>query len=394
MGTERATHETVRPGDVAVLDANGLDALIRRLRELGFETKGPVVRDGAIMPGPISGASDLPVGVADEQGPGRYRLSAAPHSRFFDWAVGPGSWKAEFFPAVQELWRANVDGASVALMEPILDAPPLAIVGMRPCEVASLAVLDRVLMEGSYRDPRYAQRREGTFVAVVECASPAATCFCASMASGPSVDAGFDLALTELDDERGHRFVARAGTDSGAELLSSIDHGSASTEDLNAREQVLVAARARMGRELDTEGLAGLLARNIDHPQWAEVGDRCLSCANCTLVCPTCFCSDVRDSSELDGTIVRRRAWSSCFDLEHSYLHGGAVRTSTSSRYRQWMTHKLSTWWDQFDTTGCVGCGRCIAWCPVGIDITEEAAAIARSDTGLASRVELRGVTS
>lgn len=392
MGTEPATQETVRPGDVAVLDANGLDALIRRLRELGFETKGPVVRDGAIMPGPISGVSDLPVGVADEQGPGRYRLSAAPHSRFFDWAVGPGSWKAEFFPAVQELWRANVDEASVALIEPILDAPPLAIVGMRPCEVASLAVLDRILMEGSYRDPRYGQRREGTFVAVVECASPAATCFCASMAGGPSIEAGFDLALTELDDERGHRFVVRAGTDSGADVLSSIDHGSASTEDFNAREQVLIAARARMGRELDTEGLAALLARNIDHPQWAQVGDRCLSCANCTLVCPTCFCSDVRDTSELDGTIVRRRAWSSCFDLEHSYLHGGAVRKSTPSRYRQWMTHKLSTWWDQFDTTGCVGCGRCIAWCPVGIDITEEAAAIAQSDHGLASRVELRGV--
>ena len=393
MGTERATRATVGRGGVAVLDANGLDALIRRLRELGFETKGPVVRDGAITPGPISGVNDLPVGVADEQGPGRYRLSAASHSRFFNWAVGPGSWKAEFFPPVQELWRANVDEASVALIEPLLDAPPLAIVGMRPCEVASLAVLDRVLMEGSYRDPRYAQRREGTFVAVVECASPAATCFCASMSSGPSVDAGFDLALTELDDERGHRFVVRAGTDSGADVLSSIDHGSASAEDLNAREQVLIAARARMGRELDTEGLAALLARNIDHPRWAEVGDRCLSCANCTLVCPTCFCSDVRDTSELDGTIVRRRAWSSCFDLEHSYLHGGAVRKSTSSRYRQWMTHKLSTWWDQFDTTGCVGCGRCIAWCPVGIDITEEAAAIARSDTGPASRIQLRGVT-
>ncbi len=394
MSTERVAPETVRPGDAAVLDRDGLDTLIERLRALGYETRGPVVRDGAVVPGPISGTSDLPVGVTDDQGPGRYRLSTAPHARLFDWAVGPGSWKAEFFPAQQELWRTETREGSVDFIEPVLDASALAIIGMRPCEVASLAVLDRVLTGGSYRDPRYARRREGTFIAVVECASPAATCFCASMASGPSIDAGFDLALTELDDDQGHRFVVRAGTLAGAEVLSSIDHAAASAEDLRARARVLDGATARMGRHLDTEGLAGLLARNIEHPRWADVGDRCLSCANCTLVCPTCFCSDVRDTSDLDGTVVRRREWSSCFDLDHSYLHGGAVRKSTSSRYRQWMTHKLSTWWDQFDTTGCVGCGRCIAWCPVGIDITEEAAAIARSDNGSSTRVQVRGVAT
>jgi ferredoxin len=369
----------VQLGEVVVLRLDGLDSLVARLTALGFETKGPVVRDGAVVPGPITGVADLPVGVHDEQAPGSYRLTRGDDGRLFDWAVGPGSWKAEFFPPSQEVWRAVKVGDSMQFTE---SAPlaPLAIVGARPCETAALDVLDRVLKDGAHRDPVYADRREGAFVAVVECATPASTCFCSSMGTGPGIEGGFDLALTEIDDARGHRFVVRAGSDAGVEVLSVLAHEEALDEDLEARGRVLDQAAARMGRQLQTEGLASLLARNVEHPRWADVAERCLSCANCTLVCPTCFCSDVRDTSDLDGTLERRRVWSSCFDLEHSYLHGGAVRTSASSRYRQWMTHKLSTWWDQFDTSGCVGCGRCIAWCPVGIDITEEAAFIAASD--------------
>jgi ferredoxin len=140
-----------------------------------------------------------------------------------------------------------------------------------------------------------------------------------------------------------------------------------------------------MGRSLDTADLPGLLARNLEHPRWEEVAKRCLSCGNCTLVCPTCFCSDVSDVSDVSGTVERQRRWASCFDLDHSYLHGGPVRLTTASRYRQWLTHKLSTWWDQFDESGCVGCGRCLTWCPVGIDLTEEAAAIRAADGAVAT---------
>jgi formate hydrogenlyase subunit 6/NADH:ubiquinone oxidoreductase subunit I len=107
------------------------------------------------------------------------------------------------------------------------------------------------------------------------------------------------------------------------------------------------------------------------------VAQRCLACTNCTLVCPTCFCVAVEDTTDLAGDHVERhRRWDSCFTAGHSYVHGGSVHASTASRYRQWMTHKLSTWFDQFGSSGCVGCGRCIAWCPAAIDITEEAAAI------------------
>jgi Fe-S-cluster-containing hydrogenase component 2 len=138
-----------------------------------------------------------------------------------------------------------------------------------------------------------------------------------------------------------------------------------------------------MGRELDTDGIKELLYANYDHPRWDQVADRCISCGNCTMVCPTCFCTTVEDTTDLEGEHVeRRQLWDSCFTIDYSHIHGGAVRTSTRSRYRQWMTHKLATWWDQFDSSGCVGCGRCITWCPVGIDLTEEALAIRATGRG------------
>ena len=372
-------------GDAVVIEPRGLDLLIAVLGELGYDTRGPVVRDGAIMPGAVTGIADLPIGYHDEQAPGHYHLEQGDDDAVFAWAVGPGSWKAEFFPPRQELWRAALDGDGVTFAESDTRSAPVALFGARPCEMAALEVLDQVLGKGAVPDPHYAARRDGAFVVAAECGTPAATCFCTSMGTGPGTDAGFDLALSELDDGDGHRFVVRVGTHRGAEVLSRLPTVAATASDLDARRHLLATAADAIKRELPVEGLAALLARNLEHPRWAEVAQRCLSCGNCTLVCPTCFCSDVSDTTTLTGEIRRERSWASCFDLDHSYLHGGPVRSSTSSRYRQWLTHKLSTWWDQFGTSGCVGCGRCIAWCPVGIDLTEEAAAIRDSEGAVPS---------
>ena len=137
-----------------------------------------------------------------------------------------------------------------------------------------------------------------------------------------------------------------------------------------------------MGRRLETAGLPELLARSLESPRWRMIATRCLACANCTMVCPTCFCYNVGDGSDLSRRRAERwRLWGSCFTLEFSYLGAHAVRTEISSRYRQWMTHKLSWWHEQFGVSGCVGCGRCITWCPVGIDITAEAEAL-RTEAG------------
>ncbi len=385
----------MRVGDDAVLSMDGLDRLLALLAEQGYRTLGPVVRDGAIVHGELRASADLPVGWHDVQAPGRYRVEQAGDDELFGWAVGPASWKSEFFAPDETLWRAQVGDDSVTLAVSPLAEGPVAVIGARPCELAALGVLDRVLADGAVPDDRYAARRAGAFVVVVECGSPSSSCFCTSMGTGPGVatgpgaDAGtgapFDIALTELAEPTGpHRFSAVAGSAAGADFLGRAGAVPATAEDREARAAVVERARRGMVRELRTDGLAALLARNLEHPRWDEVATRCLSCGNCTLVCPTCFCSDVKDVSELDGTVERRRTWASCFDVDHSFIHGGPVRPTTSSRYRQWLTHKLSTWWDQFDTSGCVGCGRCITWCPVGIDITEEAAAIAAADGAVA----------
>ena len=294
--------------------------------------------------------------------------------------MGPTSWKPEFFPPHETVWRATVGDDGVTLEDAPAEAPPVAIVGARPCDLAALDVLDRVLAGGACPDPGYVRRRQAALVVTVECGAPSASCFCTSWQTGPGATAGFDLALTELDADGDHRFLVRAGTDAGARLLESLPHRPATPADEDARTLVLDGATDRMTRSLPTDGLAALLERNLEHPRWAEVAERCLSCGNCTSVCPTCFCSDVHDTSDLTGTVERHRSWSSCFDRAHSAMHGVTIRPTTSSSYRQWLTHKLSTWWDQFDTPGCVGCGRCITWCPVGIDLTEEAAAIRGTD--------------
>jgi ferredoxin len=373
-----------------ILERAGLDALIQRLATLGYRVLGPVARNGAIVHETIHDVGDLPMGWHDEQAPGSYQLRHdAGDPELFGWAVGPQSWKVPFFPAREDLWRARRDPDHVVVEHQDDAEGPFALIGTRPCELAGLDVLDRVLAASAHPDERYRARRRDTFVVAVECGSPASTCFCTSMSTGPAAPAGFDLALTELLDRHegmastpleGHRFLVRSGSDRGAEVLAAIPHHLVGPDDLSDRDAVLETARSAIARRLETEDLPNLLAGNIEHPRWTEIADRCLSCGNCTMVCPTCFCSDVRDITDLSGEVTRRRTWSSCFDLEHSYLHGGSVRTSIASRYRQWATHKLSTWHDQFGTSGCVGCGRCIAWCPVGIDITEEVGIIRSQD--------------
>jgi formate hydrogenlyase subunit 6/NADH:ubiquinone oxidoreductase subunit I len=201
------------------------------------------------------------------------------------------------------------------------------------------------------------------------------------MGTGPKAGPGFDLALTEVIDGGRHDLVIEVGTERGAEVAASVPHRSAEAKDVYDARAVLAAAEGSMDHALDTEGLKEILYRHYEDPRWDEVAKRCLACANCTMVCPTCFCATVEDETDLVGAgTERRRIWDSCFSQEFSYIHGGSVRTSGGARYRQWITHKLATWHDQFGVSGCVGCGRCITWCPVGIDITAEARAVRQGD--------------
>jgi ferredoxin len=278
---------------------------------------------------------------------------------------------------VQRLWRATHDGRELKITADESTPPLLAFIGVRACELQAIAVQDQVFTGGAYRDPVYSRRRERIFILAVNCTRPGGTCFCTSMGCGPKVTRGYDLSLTELIDGGGHRFTVEVGSDLGGQVLGGVTHRPAQDEECQAAGDMVRDAAERMGRVLDTAGIKELLYRNYEHPRWDDVAQRCLSCANCTMVCPTCFCSTVEDTTDLTGEHAERwRKWDSCFNLDFSYIHGGSVRSSTRSRYRQWMVHKLATWYDQFGTSGCVGCGRCITWCPVGIDITQELRAI------------------
>ena len=370
--------------DPVVIAVGAVDALIAALRDDGYRVVGPTVRDGAILHGELRDLGDLPRGWTDEQGPGTYRLHRRSDGALFGYAVGPSSPKRELFPPRRRLWTATSDGdASFSVTEEQHPPTRMALLGVRGCELAAISVLDRVFLEGPYEDEVYVVNRPDLLLIAVECGSPAGTCFCASMGTGPDVSEGADLVLTELLDGE-QRFLARAVTDQGAGLLARLEHREATPQDLAARDEVITTAADGMGRELDTDGLHDLLLGNLEHPRWDDIAERCLACANCTLVCPTCFCSTIEDTTDLTGAnAFRERRWDSCFGIEFSHAGPASVRTSTKARYRQWMTHKLATWIDQFGTSGCVGCGRCITWCPVGIDITEEADAIRRaSDPG------------
>ena len=181
-------------------------------------------------------------------------------------------------------------------------------------------------------------------------------------------------------------FLAEEGTALGREVLAELGTGAATSEQEAEAERIRDRATRAMGRQLDVSDMPGLLYRNREHPRWDDVAERCLACGNCTSVCPTCFCHDVVDAVELTGdAATRTREWASCFSAEFSHIVGGPVRPATSARYRQWLTHKFASWIDQFGTSGCVGCGRCITWCAVGIDVTEEIAAIRAGDGQVAA---------
>jgi sulfhydrogenase subunit beta (sulfur reductase) len=360
-----------------VATTEGLQALLDTLSQRGYRVIGPTLRDAAIVYDDIAAVDDLPRGWTDEQDGGRYRLHRRDDGALFGYAVGPHSWKKFLHPATQRLWSAQRTEHGMTVMAEPPPADRFAFIGVRACDLHAIAIQDRVLTGGAAVDPRYQARRRSTFIVALNCGVAGGTCFCVSMHTGPKVEGGYDLVLTELVDAHEHRFVIDAGSDEGRAVLAALPHRPATGEEVAQADEVVARTAANMGRQMHSDDVHELLLRNLDHPRWDEVAARCLTCTNCTMVCPTCFCTTVEDSSDLTGANTSRaQRWDSCFTMDFSYVHGGSVRPSSRSRYRQWMTHKLATWWDQFGTTGCVGCGRCITWCPVGIDITEEVAAI------------------
>ena len=364
----------------AVLDRAGLDALIAVLRADGFRVIGPTVRDGAIVLAELDSGQRLPAGWGVDSAPGSYRLRRRDDAAVFGHSAGASSWKEFLHPPHQPLWAGDGRRTFAA---PAEEPARSAFLGVRACDLAAIATLAGVLGEGAAPSPGFRRRRAGLFVVAAGCTEPGGVCFCASMGTGPAPGPGYDLSLTERIDDAGHRFLVDVGTDEGARVLAAVPHREPADGEVADARAAVSAAAGRMGRTMPAGDLRALLADSREAARWDDVAARCLTCGNCTMVCPTCFCTTVEDRTDLlTGEVSRAQRWASCFELDFAYLHGGSVRVSGESRYRQWITHKLGTWHDQFGTSGCVGCGRCIAWCPTGIDLTAEIAALAAERDG------------
>ncbi len=359
-----------------LLSLEGLQSLITLLADDGFEVIGPRIDQGAIVYDEIDSVDDLPRGWTDRQEPGLYQLEKRDDDACFGFVVGPHSWKRYLFPPVAVVATADRTDTGWTMQTPEEVPPRYALLGVRACELAAMKVQDKVFMGGAYVDPTYQRRRQAAFIVAVNCTTAAPTCFCTSMNTGPKCTAGFDLALTETEDG----FVVETGSAAGAAILDRLVTEPAEDQHLRRAEDARQQAVDQIQKTFDPEGVRELLLGNLEHPHWADVATRCLSCTNCTMVCPTCFCSTVTEVPDLTGDHVERhRHWDSCFNIDFSYMNGSVARDDIRSRFRQWLTHKLASWHDQFGSSGCVGCGRCITWCPVGIDLTQEVAAIRSS---------------
>lgn len=367
-------------GSHRLLAKGALDRLLDALRGAGYRCVGPQLRDGAIVFDTIDSAADLPWGWRDEQAPGHYRLRRTEEDRAFDWANGPQALKPFTFAPRETLWESHLGPDGQLHFETALAAGErIAVIGARACDLAALRLQEQHFLEGEHVDPYFAARRANLFIVSVHCTTPAATCFCASTGDGPLCTSGFDLAMHETDDG----YLIARGSEAGKGVLDALDLSAVEDSRLESAEAAVQAGAEQQSRSLPSHNLREMLFARLDHPEWDDVVARCLSCGNCTSVCPTCFCHAESDVPLLDADAGRhQREWDSCFTEGHSYIAGIVIRGDTRLRYRQWLTHKLGSWHDQYGRSGCTGCGRCITWCPVGIDITEE---IARLNKGGAS---------
>jgi sulfhydrogenase subunit beta (sulfur reductase) len=370
-----------------VVGPDGVSCVIDELNRAGYEVWLPAIRDGSVVSRRFQPGDDLPVGYVSEQSPGSYGLARTDDRSRFGWAVGPQPWKPLLHPS---------DVTTMTMTQPSSDAPvsvvvaprqakPLALFGLRPCDLAAIDKLDHALIERPpSAEPTYRARRDDAFLIVVNCGVPASTCFCSSVDTGPHVDRrsdGHDLEITELVGQvpgEEPDYVIESISQRGDDLIGMVIEavGGAAVTDTHAKRVDSNRRGALEGieRHLPADRVAPALAASLASERWQDVAEQCLACGNCTAVCPTCFCTTVNDIGDLSGTrIERHREWESCFSLEFSRLGSSPIRSSLASRYRQWMTHKLSTWHDQFGESGCVGCGRCTTWCPAGIDFVRVA---------------------
>ena len=364
-------------GTTIVISKPEFDTILKTLIDMEYSLKGPQVKDFTVILGSIESLADLPKGYTSQEEPGKFTLSSNGKENYFDVTSGPHSWKKYFFPPKTQLMvfqREAGESSNWFTAETVKNNPSYALIGVRPCDLAGIQIQDKIFLEGDRCDPIYQDRRDKALIMVSNCTKPCETCFCTSMGTGPKARNGFDLALTEVKDH----FLIEVGSEAGGKALADLNWEKVNDEIQKQADAALEKAVDKINLNLPNPGkLEVELLNNLEHPRWADVASRCLSCGSCTQVCPTCFCWDSTDITMLPGnTIIRERKWDSCFNPDYSYVAHGNTRPNTRARYRQWITHKFASWYEQFGSSGCVGCGRCITWCPAEINHLDEIAYI------------------
>jgi len=362
--------------------------LIRNLQRQGYTVVGPSIVDGVVRLRELRGPGDLASGVVDFHAPGSYAVGGERSLLVFSSINGPDSPKEYFHPAEVELSKLVDRGNGIERISSFHSEKKYAFFGLRPCDLKGVEVMDRTMLVPGFEDPVYSALRKGSLFVVVNCTRAGENCFCASMGTGPEAESGYDVAITELPDKLLVDVPAR-----NIGLFEGINLSPATEDDLREGEERVRQVREQTGRRFTPRNPAKSMYEAIDSPLWGKVAERCLACGNCTMVCPTCFCNTIIDKTDLkDGSVSRVRTWDSCLSKDFVYSAGGNPRQQRTARYRQFVMHKFAYWPDEFGTYGCVGCGRCITWCPVGIDITETVSGVLDDQQAGAKKMEAHPV--
>jgi len=358
-----------------VIKKSDIRVLIRNLRD-SYRLIGPVIEDGVIVLREMV-LDELPAGAIDSQSPGKYRLLNKRDEEIFSFSNGPDSFKRFLYPSIKNLYYFKKTRKGLEIKIPDEDDKNFAFFGIRACDIKAMEILKKVFSDIKGHE----LTRRSPLIIGVNCSRPNENCFCHSLGSGPEIKNGADMVITELRDG----LMIETGLDR-IEFLEDIDYVEATEKEFIEKRTVIEGCKDRIKKSVHSGDLSGRIYRNLEDPRWKIVSERCLACGNCTQVCPTCFCTSTfdvidipslkRSSEGLSGK--RLRVWDSCFSTNFARVHGGNFRPSRRARYRHWLSHKFGYWIDQFGMIGCVGCGRCITWCPVGIDVTEELNSLGR----------------
>jgi len=347
--------------------AEELTQIVAVLMAEGYTVIGPKDKKLALNLEKLSSPDELALGFVSEEKEGYYRLKPA-KTLAIDAAKPMNSPKYYTEKANQLLYTASQVNNQWEFKTAVVEPEPIAFFGLNACDVASLYILDLTFKQ-EFKDPVYEKNRQAVqFVVGVNCTHPGNNCFCSTYNTGPRLTYPYDLGLTCL----GETYLVEAGSQKGKEVLAKLKSEPASQAHLQQKETLLEKAKKQMSKAFNLKKACQVLADNYEHPYWDEPSERCLSCANCINVCPTCYCYQIYRRANLSADEVAVfRSLDACHHLEFAAVHGGNFRPRRVDRLRHWVNHKIFWTIEQYGVPGCVGCGRCITWCPTAIDITE-----------------------